>query len=210
MKLKHLFLTSLFFLGISFPSCDSDDIDCDCPVVENFFDIQGLSVSAFQTLDGSIQTNIAENEIIVFDNLSNLRLGYQVDYHSCISSPNPFSLMNSAWACSCLWDGSLGSQTERLETVHVITLNDYNDNFLAHDTINDLILVDDFISGNTGDNALPLGEYLELDTALILYEALDIHLTTRPSLNDTLRLKVSVELSTGEVYEAENSPFIFM
>ena len=105
--------------------------------------------------------------------------------------------MNSAYGCSCAYDGDSGSKEEQLEKVTIITLNDFDDDHLANDTINDL-----FVSNL---NYLPIEDYIANNNDNIRDPYEGFRLEKAPVLNKNFKAKVIVELSTGEVYEAETT-----
>jgi hypothetical protein len=187
------FLTLLLTIGFSIQNCD----DCNCPPVDfPFFDVNGIEVNHSTTP----ASGDAIGDPVTFANYIGISIKY---IYTVVANQQPkknqsnwdFSLMSSAYGCSCLYDGINGSKEEELEKVTIITLNDFDDDHLANDTINDL-----FVSSI---GYLPIDEYLAKDNEKIsnLYE--DFRLEKAPVLNKNFKAKVIIELSTGEVYEAE-------
>lgn len=91
----------------------------------------------------------------------------------------------------------MGSKFEKLSNITVITLNDFDENHAANDTINDLILVRSIYSKETEY----LKDYLLKDTLNIKFPVIQLKVDRKPTLNENYKVKVIVELSTGEVYQ---------
>lgn len=208
MKFKTILLTIALAIGFSFQNCDqSDDFgDCICPpIIGNYFDINGILVKNLRGNGGCCGRIIKENDEVKLSEYDALYLECIVDFYGNNCNKNKsrgFSLMNSALACSCQWDGELGSQEEKLNSLTILTLNDFDNEHLANDTINDLINIDNH------NGYINLNEYLLQDTSLMMYYEFEMRLTKAPVLNDTFQYKVIMELSTNEVYETESIPMI--
>lgn len=193
MKSKIFLLTMLFVVGFSFQNC-SLFTGCECPPIQGqYFDIQGLKVSN----SGKDGAPIVDHAEVKFSDYTGLSINYEVAYHSYLNAHDhdwSFSLINSAMACECAFSGQAGSKDEQLAGLTIITLNDFNDEYKANDTISEL----------WSRGTIPLSEFVAQDTNLIREENLFIHLDEAPTSGEELKVKVIVELSTNEVYEAES------
>jgi hypothetical protein len=196
MKSKAVLLTTLLTIGFTFQNCITE---CDCPPIEGrFFDIKGIALS-----------NMPSKAQVDFDNYFGINMAYQVDFITTIYEKNQpwnFSLMNTALACDCAFNGMRGSKNEKLDNVTVITLNDFDSEHLANDTINDLMLV------RVGEfNLVDLNQYLQQDSMLIPRVNLELGLMLKkaPELNKSFEVKIIVDLSTTETYEATSQPITF-
>ena len=204
MRIKVATLITLLVVGFTFQYCNPDD--CGCPPFQgDYFDIQGVELVNYQTREDCSRCIrlIEEEESVRFADYRYLSVDYQVEYYGDDLAATPkqsFSLINSAFACSCIEDGYFGSQDERLDDLTVITLNDFDEQHRAGDTINDLLEVQFF------DESTDLNEYLALDTALIKYDQLGLALKKAPDLNEEYHVRVDVKLSTGEVYQTQSRP----
>lgn len=199
MTLKRTVLTALLATGFTFQNCDL----CDCPPIEgDFFDIKGIGLTNYKKKGTCCTEKILANETVNFSDYYEMSLDYTVDYFGSTDRPEStgFSLLNTALACSCDENGTLGSKDERLNTLTILTLNDFDPDHHANDTINDLF--DVALYGKIQD----LNEYLRQDTALIMSEHLALYLKKAPILNDTFKVKVVLALSTKETYETESVP----
>jgi hypothetical protein len=195
MRKPSILLTFLLASGILFPFCDFYN-PCNCSeIAGDYFDIKGMTT---EQINAGVR--LSANQVVPFASYA-LYLHYDVDYVS-FCHEKPFSFIQSAMACECVYDGYLGAKSERLETMQVITLNDFDSDHPANDTINDLISVRELGLSSTLEN------YLTQDTALIRQETLILGLTKAPTTNDALKLKIIVSLSNGENYETETLPVI--
>ena len=173
--------------------------DCNCgPITGRFFDINGMEVNNYKKIGDNPSVLITENEAVAYTDYTGLTVEYAVDFISRSKSKwADFSLIQSAYACTCISDGDSGSKNEKLANLTVITLNDFDENHRANDTINDLMVVKGFY--NLEDQYLE--DYLENDTLNIQFPALNLKVDRKPTLNENYKVKVVVALSTGEVYE---------
>lgn len=193
MKSKVVLLTTLLTIGFTFQNCIPE---CNCsPIDTPFFDIKGIAIS-----------NMPSKAEVDFENYFGIYMSYQVDYITSVCEKKQdwgFSLMNTALACDCDFNGSQGSKNEKLDNVTVITLNDFDSEHLANDTINDLMQV------RVGEfNLVDLDQYLQQDSMLIPKVNLELGLMLKkaPELNKSFEVKIIVDLSTSETYEATSQP----
>lgn len=208
MKNFRIFiLTLLLSTGFLLPSCEKNRDSCHGVDFEaaQYFDIQGMNAFMYEASLGLDLIRAADT--VVFSERVGLHLTYIVDYHAFVEpvKSTPFSLINTASACSVL-AGYEGSKTEKLVNLSIITLNDFDSLHLANSSINDLL---DYDGTFYQEDKLPLADFLGEQTENIMYEALFLQLQKAPELNREFRYKVMVELSTGEMYEAESSPVYF-
>jgi len=195
---KYLILTIILVLGISFPSCSS--LNCSCPD-ETFFNVEGLDLLF-----------IMAGESVEFNDGKYIHLDYQVDYHTQ-ATPQwdwSFSLMNSAYACSCIV-GAVRSKEEKLVNLSIITLNDFDDDHLANSDITDLLeFKGHFWDGEyyNDNGGLTMTEYVtNRKDKLLDGEDIVLKLLSAPTLNESFKIKVVMELSDGEIYEIESETF---
>ena len=202
-SLKTLLLTTLLAVGFSFQNCTDDDVNCNCPaILGEFFDIQGLMVDNYKAGPNILGTLLTENETLQYEDYEGLQLQYQVEYVATNCNEKKswgFSFMNSALACSCVEDGHRGAKDEKIEGITILTLNDFDEDHLAGESINDLFTV-------TIVDDKDLNEYLLQDDIEIRYESLRLALNKAPVLNTELKVSVTLQLSSGEEYTAESLP----
>lgn len=206
-NIRILFLTLLLSIGFLLPSCEKDGTSCDGVDSDaaRYFDIQGID--AFMYKDTLGFDFITTTDTITFSGKVGLYLDYVAEYHAMMKLPKStsFSLINNAWACSII-AGYDGSKTEKLVNLSIVTLNDFDEMHLANSSINDLLDYDG--TYNLGDK-MSLEDFLADQTENIMSETLLLQLKKVSELNREFKYKVIVELSTGEVYEAESMPVYF-
>lgn len=198
IRTKVLVLALVVGLPLQMCSPENDN-DCNCgPITGSYFDIKGMESANYRNIDENSVRRMLENETVPYSEYAGLWIEYEVDYISQRrSKPSSFSMINSAYACSCLYDGYAGSKNEKLANISVITLNDFDETHRANDTINDLIVV----KGYYFQEDEYLQNYLVNDTTNILFPGIQLLVDRKPTLNENYKVKVVVELSTGEVYQ---------
>ena len=196
-SIRTKILVFALVIGLPLQMCSPENDDgCNCgPITGVYFDIKGMELNNYKKTGENSVGRLQENEVVSYANYAGLGVEYEVDYISQRRPKRPsFSLISSAYACSCIYDGINGSKYEKLSNITVITLNDFDENHVANDTINDLILV-----GNEY-----LSDYLVNDTLNIQFPGIQLKVDRKPSLNENFKVRVIVELSTGEVYQEES------
>lgn len=199
--IRLLFLGLLFTVGFSIPSCSvDDDLDCNCPAIEGaFFDIQSLSLENCNELYNDIcdrLDQIAWQDYILIHR-------FTVNYYGLNSPSNDysFSLIPSAMACSCLENGFNGSE-EQLTELTVITQNDFNDNYLAQDTINALLNI------HINDQIYDLNTFLQENDKPIRGVHVGLSLKEKPSLDSTFQVRIRMTLDGQEEYLVESEEIL--
>lgn len=198
IRTRVLILALVVGLPLQMCSPENDD-GCNCPpITGSFFDIKGMELESYRNISENSVARMLENEVVPYAEYAGLWIEYEVDYISQRRAKRPsFSMISSAYACTCVYDGYAGSKIEKLSNIFVITLNDFDETHKANDTINDLILV----KGNSFQEDEYLQDYLMKDTTNIQFPGIQLLVDRKPTLNENYKVKVVVELSTGEVYE---------
>lgn len=197
-KLKIIGLTLILMTGFIIPSCDRND-DC-ANISASYFDVIGIDQVLFSNTSRIL---ITPSETVAFDELGRIFIYYDADYHS-IELPErdwSFSLIPTAHACTPIV-GEKGSETEALVSLSITTLNDFDDDHLANSNINDLF---DYHGSDLDpqNEAIPLTQFVDEQTGNLQYQDMILKLKKAPELNQEFKVKVAVELSTGEMYEFE-------
>ncbi|AFL81241.1 hypothetical protein Aeqsu_1762 [Aequorivita sublithincola DSM 14238] len=199
-NIKTKVLVFVLVIGLPLQMCSPiDDDDCNCGVVTGkYFDINGMELKNYKKVGENSVNLMIPNEAVSYEKYAGLTVEYSVDYISQSRPKRPsFSLIPSAYACSCIGNGDYGSKFEKLSNITVITLNDFDETHKANDTINDLILAKGFY--NQEDEYLQ--NYLINDTTNIQLPAIKLLVDRKPTLDENYKVKVIVELSTGEIYQ---------
>jgi len=189
---KKTFLI-LFFLigGLTLQQCKKDCECCFAPV-PGFFDIQDLEISHLNLQRGGL-----ENNTLAFEDYGFLNLNFLVEYiaHHQEKKLN-FSFINSAYGCTPPQPGSEGSKEEAIELLDIITINNYDENHLAGQSINDILELQDYHI-----NPILLTDFLNEHDGNVPHEWLTLKLLAEPTMNKTFQVKVILNLSTGENFE---------
>lgn len=194
MNIRTISCTILLAVGFSLGNCDV----CECPAVQGlYFDIKGMRLNQFASTG-----LMAFNDTVAYAKYLGVDVQYEVNYISQ-NSPrrNEFSLISSASACDCAFNGESGSKTEMLSKLQVITLNDFDAQHVSGDTINDLLDISNAARVNQS-----LDSYLLQNTGLIRTEVSRLRLTKKPASNPQFHVRIIAELSTGEVYDEVSVP----
>ncbi len=204
MNFKTTLLTLLMITGVSFLSCSDELCDC-CTTGEyrGFFDVQDMRVNHFDA-----NFRIVEESEILFEDYGAINLHFIVDYVVSQEFKHfDFSLINAAYGCSPVQPGIEGSKEEAIESLQVITVNDFDEDHKAGESINDLLEMVDIILGN---DPMLLEDFLNDFTGNVPSEYFTLRLLERPNLSDDFQVSVMVELSTGESYEATSDVITFL
>lgn len=207
MSNKAIFLTLLLTIGFSFQHCtkDKDPFGCGCDGIKAYFNIQGLSV--FNTYTSG--KPIPDNQELRLVHRTALLINF--DYKLVSQKRNNrlwdfnFSLMNSCYACSCAEPGMSGSKKEHWKSFNIITLYDFNEKYKANDTINNII----YLSNYEDNDLWKLWNTKDAQPKVQKYSYLLGLKKIPPQTNTKFKAKVVVELTNGEVYEAETNTIIF-
>ena len=204
MKNLILFLLTLFLtVGIILPSCNIIDggLDCNCPPISGeFFRIKDLSLNN-QTANGG---QLAANETVKYDNYI-LRINIDPEFYAFKKQKKnwSFSLINSALACSCVFDGISGAK-EKIEELTIITKNDFSDNYMDNDTISSQFEIFDYYVGENES----IEDFVNRELNLAQFEGFALYLKNPPILNTEFKIELIIKLDNGEEFIVENEPII--
>lgn len=182
----------LFFLigGIIFQNCTDDD--CSFAPVPDFFDIQDVEI---EHLDSERRT--IDSIDVLFSDYGFLNLNFIVEYivqHQ--TKQRTFSLINSAYGCTPINPGALGSKEESIELLQIVTVNDYNENHQSGESINDILTIENLEIGQT-----LLSDFLNEFDKNVPEEQFMFRLLEEPTSSQTFQVRVILNLSTGEEFE---------
>ncbi|MCC2545265.1 hypothetical protein LJY25_02320 [Hymenobacter sp. BT175] len=136
-----------------------------------------------------------------------LGVRFAVTYYSAVPAPArraSWSLMNSALACDCIDNGYMGSK-ERVQEFTVTTINDFDAQHLANDTLNDLLQIQ-----LSPTDIRDLTTHLKNDTSRTrnIGSSYTLRLKKKPALNPEFRVRVKVRLDNGETYSSDTTPVV--
>jgi len=188
MKRKILF-TLFFTLGLTFIACIGD-----CPPIEgDYFRLTGIRSINHQSKDG---VYLEEGVQIKFEDYRGFNCNYTVSYYSSLEASSPISSgLGQLHALDCLNEGWAGSE-DYYESIEVITLNDFNDEYRQGDTISELFNLAENLAFH---DSIPIRDYF-------FY----FQLPEPPTLSSAFKVKVIVELQNGRRFEKESPTVVFL
>ncbi|QJX48178.1 hypothetical protein HMJ29_15075 [Hymenobacter taeanensis] len=197
---KAIALTTLLAIGFSLQNCDLYGCKCD-KSKGKYFILTGISVENYKKRGDCCADKLENNQQVAFQDFSLDVRNFVRFYSAQLPQSSPFSLIPTASACDCIADGYLGSK-QKLQSLTVITLEDFDAQHLANDTINDLLNAQFYLT------SYDLNTYLLTDTATITQQGYTLTLKKKPELNPSFRVRVDVRLRGGEMYQATSSTAI--
>lgn len=208
MSYKNILLIAILWLGFSSQGCDrfNSGIDCDCPSVAPFFDVQNFEL--LHAKDSKIQPKDFQGNVDAYgyNLVLNMFGPFHFGCHDILQERKEnwnISLMSSAMACSCIEPGWEGSK-EIIKNITVTTANAFDADHPAGSNINDLVATVD----NSG-NLAPLGDFLKKNNSTIKRNLFYLRFTKWPQRSFKFKAKVKIELTNGEQYEAESTTVTF-
>ena len=175
----------------------------DCGPVEPFFAIQGIEASPYKRTTGTFPCAVAGTSEVVYSHLYHIGVNLVSSYHSFDRTTNGGS---NLYALSCSHPGYLGSK-EGIDQLFVVTLHDYNDNYAANDTINNMVLYGD--GRSSVEDFKPLDEYLEEHKERVKSESFLLKLTESPTEElSEQAFKIVYILKNGKEFETTTYPVI--
>ena len=202
---RPILLTLFLCLGWLFPHCNDPGLDCGSFNVPGFFDVQGLRLSNFKSIDGEHFAPQVPNALVGVDQYA-LELHFDVDYVAQVGTQ--WGWMQSAVACSPLPPGSEGAKTERWEKLDIITRDTFDAEHLPGSSLADVVEVIDRFAYETqwfDTEFQPMHEFLSLRKGdLLMREAYTFRLTKAPEAGRIFKVDVVVAFEGGERYTLEN------
>lgn len=111
-RTKFLLLTLLLVVGFSIPGC-YPELDCDCPPVARYMVVDQINLSLLN--DG---VEVEAGDTVSWASLT-VSPGFEIFFtgqrENRFSPKGGFSLIPSAMACSCLWDGYEGLESSLVD-----------------------------------------------------------------------------------------------
>lgn len=175
-----------------------------CPDALEYFNINGVDATVYSTFGSNgFDQQLYTNDSADIKNYY-INCNYKVAYYSDNSLSFPSLFMNSAYALSCPENGYNGSE-EGLESVTVLTKNDFSSSFPAGDTINSIVMATDGFN-----NYMPLNQYVSNNGQVIRYTSVNIKLSEKPdNLSVPHGFTIIFKLKNGETYTVHTPEVYF-
>lgn len=205
MKTIKTLLFTVFFIFFSLLlSCIGDEADMGrCGSVDPHFAIQGLEASPHKRTTGTFPWAVADRSEEVYSHLYYIRVNLVSIYHSY---NQPTGGGSNLYALTCPQPGHGGSK-EGIDQLFVATLNDYNENYAANDTINNMVVFSDW-SRSDGDFK-PIDEYIEENKGGVKKESFFLKLAESPlEERSEQAFKIIYILNNGDRFETITYPIM--
>lgn len=123
--------------AVFFESCAPD---CNCPKVSTYFKTDKIETDVLE-YNGPQNIKVVNDSGTVQNGTLAVRINSDLSYYGKADFKPSFSLINSAYACNCLYDG-YGGTTRKLKAINIISLSAFNSNFGTGDTLNSIAVID--------------------------------------------------------------------
>lgn len=136
--MKKVTLTVSFIIILSFPSCFFGN----CPKVLRYFVIEEINIKNAKLVQGNYTDTVYEIENddgMTLWNEFSMILTFDKQY----TAKQETGFVSALYALDCPPNGHAGSKVG-IDTLYLITRNDYNDNYLKNDTVNTMVLVKNY------------------------------------------------------------------
>jgi hypothetical protein len=195
--IKALFIILMLIFGSV--SCSSFD---SCPEVKPYFFINGLKGYNMKYTGQGLNPwkEIEENEIVQWDKFF-IRFGFEKIYHSQLMTKGGASL----YALSCYENGYAGAKVG-VDTLFLITLDGYNEEYLQNDTLNNIVLAN-YWTYFTEDftNFFSLADFIEENNSNIFKDVFELKFSEPPTKGSgEYQFKLVFNLTNGDVFEEDS------
>lgn len=166
-----------------------------CPEVSPYFQIEGLELSHFKTEGSFIDQPVDPGSAITWSDYL-LNVDFKAFYFAQLRSGGA-----NLYALSCLDPGYMGTQVG-VDTLYLVTLQDYNEEYAANDTLNYILEVNDWQDDLEFHD---LSKYLNDNKEMINAQYFSIKLTEGPSEDRELQFELVYVLTSGEEFKQKSS-----
>ncbi|MDO1447108.1 hypothetical protein Q0590_12640 [Rhodocytophaga aerolata] len=182
MKMGRIILLTLFFI--------TNIVGCSCPDTPDYFDINGLELTVYKYDQQTDKYTAVENDLWLTMDKFYLKLNFNFHYYGSLRQfTNPYA----AYALTCEDRGHRGTD-EKIESLHIVTLTDFDTQHLQGDTLDNLFSVSHYGTGQK----MPLSQ-LVADTSRIYYRDIILYMEQKPGQNP-IQFQIDMQLNTGEKY----------
>ena len=170
-----------------------------CPPVLPFFEVSGLESSNLR-LTNEVSNPwevVVENDVVDWQKYF-IKVSFEKTYHAAVQNNWGSDLM----ALSCHWDGYEGSKIG-VDTMYVVSMNDYNNDYAMNDTVNQMVLVNIWTFSKADyDEFISISDYIESNKSGISEMMFEVKFTEPPfdTLSDQ-KFKIVYTLTNGDSFE---------
>jgi hypothetical protein len=193
MKIRRPFLHKTFFAILLFlvgpMACEQ------CPDAYDYFSINGIDANNARRSPGMSHSNpLGANDYVPWNEFS-LVVSFSKIYYSAIERSGGYSLH-----ADCIGNGWRGSKIG-VDTLYLVTLNDYNDQYHKNDTINGLVLIDKPWSVN---EFYTVEDYVEMNREGIKEDFLSLKISAPPLIFGDFQFRIIYILKNGGTFITES------
>lgn len=161
-----------------------------------YFEVSEIQSLSHQRLNGPF--NLPDSTRMPFSEYNGMFVQFGVQYLAMASGT---VLPGVVYARDCAPNGDRGAKSESIEHIWIITLNDFDANHLAGDTIND------YFSVGLNQN---LAEFLDENrNALLRSDWLHLKLNRKPELDPNFKVKLVIQLQPGKLLSRQSATVVF-
>jgi hypothetical protein len=188
----YLFITLALILGPS--ACG---LFQSCPEALPYFQIELMEMNHYRFNDDPYGDPLVENAKVPWQ-----EYGIKTDFKSTYYGANQETPGGAyLYALSCVEDGYMGTEVG-VDTLYLVTLGDYNQEYLAKDTLNNILEITDYFNGSS---FYSLTDYLNDNSESIRSESLAIKLTEGPSQDVGIEFELVYVLTSGEEFKQKTT-----
>lgn len=163
-------------------------ICCSCPDTPDYFDITGLGLTIYKYDQHTGRYTAVDKDLSLTMNKFYFQLSFNQHFYGLHNKyTNPYA----AYALTCEDRGHRGTD-EKIKSMHIIALSDFNSQHLQGDTLDDLFSIRLY-------NGVPKISVSELvaDTNRIYYKDMTLNVEQKPT-SAPIQFRIDMELNTGE------------
>ena len=202
MKALKIILTLFFVFSTLLFSCE--DVG-QCGPVLPYFEIQGLKSTnlKFTNTSSNLSVPIEASELVNWKDYF-IRTTFDVKYQAFEQERKSGGA--NLYALSCVPEGHAGSKVG-LDTLYIVTLNDYNSNYKANDTINKIILLNEWTYSLENYNQFKSpAQYIQENNKSVKAKTFEIKFNEKPGdASSEQKFKIIYKLNNGRTFDVITS-----
>jgi len=168
-----------------------------CPEALPYFAIEGLELTHQRFDEDSYGDDLLPDASTSCAGYG-LHTDFESTYHAGLKD---FKGGANLYALSCVESGYMGSAIG-VDTLYLVTLEDYNEQYAKNDTLNEIIMLNDW---SKADRFYSLDEYLAMNEESVLMPAFTIKLADGPEVSHAIEFELVYVLTNGEEFKQKST-----